>query len=84
MHHPDLGADLQSVDQPIGVSPVTQRQFQNARTKPRQGFGNIRHPAFGNDGQGARQIDLCALREILEHLPRSLYPGNLPRVPSHP
>ena len=53
VHHSNVGADLQRVDDPKGIAAVLEHDLHNATVEALQGLGVVRLAAFGCHREGA-------------------------------
>ena len=63
---------------------MPERQLHDTRPESDQTLGDVRYPAFGQDGERPGHLDLCPWREILEILPGGFQPAYGARVSQHP
>jgi hypothetical protein len=77
------GADLQGVDDAIGVSTMAQRQFHDSRPQTGPRLGNSRHGSLSDRGQRVQSVILGTCRELAEVLSRCFYPDDRPCASIH-
>src|SRR5947207_6744508 len=83
MDHPNRLAEMHGVNRAVGVSPVRQGDLVDAGPHALHGLDAARKPALCGGCQVVKDGVASALREILESLPRRLYPVDGPCVSNH-
>src|SRR3546814_11587415 len=75
MNHPDVLAQLQRIDDAIGIAALLDRQFADARTKPGEQLGDVRHPTIDDNGKGVQSHVDSPMRTRIETLLPRLDPS---------
>jgi hypothetical protein len=75
MDHPDVIADLDGVEHPKRVAPISQGDFEQSAIKPMERLGLIRLAALGRNRERAPGLRLDRGGELFEVAPRGLQPG---------
>src|SRR3990167_10444446 len=81
MDHPEVFADLHSVDHPERIAPKGQRDFKHARSKTLHRLGYSRLATLGGNAQCVENDLARAFRKVLESLSRRSEPGYRPGSP---
>ena len=66
MDNPDIGSELNGIDNPVCVAFEWQRDFKHAGAESVQRFCYIRFATFGGNRERRQAADLCFVRELLE------------------
>lgn len=80
MNDPDVGADLNRIDDAVGAASVIQHELDNAGAQALERLSDIWFTAFRDDRQGAQRLILNRPREALELFQGPLNPGDRPRT----
>ena len=86
MDHPVIGAELNHIDNPVGIALEGQRDLNDAGAQPMQGLRKIGLAALGRNRKRREANRLCPFRELLEFPEYWLEPGSRPGLTdfSHP